>query len=107
MKRLVKYSPLLRALHSASPSTTKAIIQTGDRGLINTLCDCCHNVLKGNVPLSKVQKTRLRRHKRVLRQLTNKKSLRVKKGLLQTGGFLSALLGPVIGIIGSLLGEKL
>lgn len=103
MKRLRKYSSLLKTLNSASPSTTKAIIQTSDRGLIDTLCDCCHNILKGNVPLTKAQKTRLHRHKRVLRKLTEKQSLKVKKGLLQKGGFLSALLGPVIGVLGSLL----
>ena len=87
MKRLRKYASLLRTLHSASPATTKAIIQTGEPGLINTLCDCSRNILKGNVPLSKAQKTRLHRHKRGLRQLTKKQSFKVKKRLLQRGGF--------------------
>ena len=98
---------MLKALVKASPPMAKAIIKNGDKDLINTICECGHNVLKGNVRLTKPQIARLRRHKHTLRKLTkHRQSLKQKKTLLQTGGgFLSALLGPVIGILGSVLGE--
>ena len=104
MKRLKKHAHVLRALMTTSPAVTKAIIRSSDRDLVNTLCECCFNVLKGNVQLTPSQKKKLQRHKNTLRQLSNKKhSLKRKRHLLQKGGFLGALLGPVIGILGTLL----
>ena len=99
-----KHAHVLRALMTTSPAVTKAIIRSSDRDLVNTLCECCFNVLKGNVQLTSSQKKKLQRHKNTLRQLSNKKhSLKRKRHLLQKGGFLGALLGPVIGILGTLL----
>ena len=96
---------MLRFLARAKPSAVKAVVENATPQLVKTLCECCHNVLKGNVPLTPGQKRRLRRHKVNLRQLT-KKSLTVKrrKQILQTGGFLGALLGPVLGVLKGVLG---
>ena len=73
--------------------------------MINSLCECCLNILKGNVSLTPTQKRRLNKHKQTLRLLARKQtSLRVKKkALTQKGGFLGALLGPIISTVGSLL----
>ena len=109
MKRLRKHSPLLKALASTTPGVTKAIIRAGDKDLINTLCECGYNVLKGNVPLTSPQKKRLNRHKNTLRTLTKgkSKSLKKKKVLLQKGGFLGALLAPIIGtVLGGIFGRS-
>ena len=107
MNRLRRHSSTLRALKTAKASKAKAIIQNGDEELVKVLCECSHNVLKGNVPLTTRQKTRLRRHKKTLRDLTGKRRISVdkKKKLLQKGGFLGALLGPVLGILGGLLNK--
>jgi len=48
------------------------------------------------LPLSSAQKQELTRHKQKLRRLVNKKGLKHKKLLLQRGGFLPALLAPVV-----------
>ena len=109
MKRLKKHSPLLKALASTTPSITKATIRAGDKDLINTLCECGYNVLKGNVSLTTSQKKRLNRHKHTLRTLTKSKgkSLKRKKALLQKGGFLGALLAPIIGtVLGGIFGRS-
>ena len=96
---------MLRFLARAKPPTVKAIVKNASPQLVKTLCECCHNVLKGNVPLTTAQKRRLRRHKTSLRQLTKKKlSVKRRKQLLQTGGFIGALLGPVIGVLKGVLG---
>lgn len=105
MNRLQKHAPTLRALSTISPAMCKAVIKAADKDLINTLCECSHNVLKGNVPLTPAQKNRLRRHKRTLRGLVQKQSLGKKKTLLQSGGFLGALLGPVVSLLGGLFGQ--
>jgi len=69
------------------------------------MCECAKNLLKGNVPLSPAQLRTLRRHKQKLRQLAVKKtSLAKKKKLVQSGGFLGALLTPIISVLGNLLG---
>lgn len=60
-------------------------------------------MLKGNVPLNSAQKKKLSTKKNVLRQLALKKtSLRKKQKLIQSGGFLGALLGPIISVLGGL-----
>ena len=109
MKRLRKHTPLLKALASTTPAVAKEIIEEGDKDLINTLCECGYNVLKGNVPLTPSQKKRLQRHKYTLRALVGnkRKSLQYKKELLQKGGFLGALLAPLIGtVLSGVLGSS-
>ena len=106
-KCVKKQAPLLIYLAKAKPAVVKAIINTGDKELINALCECALNVLSGNVPLTKTQKTRLCRHKTGLREISRKNtSLKKKKETLQRGGFLGALLSPILGILGGLLGER-
>ena len=106
-KRLKKHAPMLQHLCKAKPANVKSIIKTSDNVLVNVLCECALNVLQGNVTLSKPQRKRLARHKKGLRDLTNKRiSLQKKKNTLQRGGFLGALLSPIIGILGSLLGGR-
>ena len=73
--------------------------------LIKALCECSLNILKGRIKLSPTQKKKLSRHKNNLRLLATKKStLKHRKRVLQKGGFLGALLGPVLGVLGSLFG---
>ena len=103
--RLKKNAPLLKMMSKAKPPVVKAILKTCDRDLIATLCDIALNVLKSHVSLTPSQKRRLSRHKHTLRQLVKKQvSLKKKKALLQKGGFLGALLKPVLGILGGILG---
>lgn len=100
------HGELLRALHRASPAMRKSILKGADAGLIRNLVEITHNVIRGNVKLSKAQKSKLSRHKRVLRKIVkrgeNWKSK--KKVLLQKGGgILPLLLGPLLGsVLGSL-----
>ena len=94
----------LKVLKSANPSLRKAILKSADADLVRCLCDCAHNILKGTVKLSPAQKKALCRHSCHLRQLTGKKSLKAKRNILvQKGGFIPALLGPIIGLAASVL----
>lgn len=105
--KLKKSTPLLRVLAKSKPSVTKAVIKAADRDLVDALCECGLNVLKGNIPLTLQQKRRLARHKLALRSLVKRGgSIQKKKVLLQKGGFLGALLSPVLGILGGLLGGR-
>jgi len=71
---------------------------------IDCVSECAKNVIKGNVPLKPTQLRRLRREISNVRVLASKKtSLKKKRRILQNGGFLSALLPPILGVLGSLL----
>jgi hypothetical protein len=105
MKRFEKNLDYLSVLRRCKPKERRAILQNSGYELIKTICECCENVLNGSVPLCEKDKKRLAPYKAKLRELrSRKKSLKAKKqALIQRGGFLPALLGPLIGVIGGLL----
>ena len=75
----------------------KAIIKEADDDLVHCICECTHNILKGNVPLTKAQKTKLRPYKQDMRAVANKTTgQKRKRQILQKGGFLPALLAPLL-----------
>ena len=102
-QRLKKHAACLHMLATANPTMRNAVLKNADQPLIHCLCECAHNVLKGNVPLTPAQKTKLKRYSQHLRDLVDKKKNNKKK-ILQTGGFLPALLAPIAAsILGPLL----
>ena len=96
---------LLKVLAECSPKLRKSILAKASVGLMSSLCECSLNVLKGNVKLNARQKKKLSRHKRKLRTLADHKvPIRRKKQLVvQQGGFVGALLGPVLSTLAGLL----
>ena len=102
--KLRKYVKHLQCLKIAPPALSKVIIKSADRGLVNCLCEVGLNVLRGNVPITPDQKRKLGRHKRELRSIAKKGlSIQRKKRILQKGGFLPALLGPIAKILGGII----
>ena len=103
-KVLRKHGEMLKFLERANPSVVKAALKTASPDLINTVCECSHNIMRLNVRLSPSQKRRLGRYKASLRALTQKTlSCKRRKHILQTGGFIGALLGPIISVFKNLL----
>ena len=93
----------VRLLTLATPSARKQIIQKADREFVDCLSACCNNILKGNVPLTQKEKKKLSTHKQKLRKVAQKTvSLKDKKKIIQTGGFLGAILGPIASVLGGL-----
>jgi len=106
-KRVRKYLPVLRRINKLGDKAKRDFVRKCDRGFLDCISECAKNVLKGNVPLTDRQKTKLRRSRKDLRALSIKKTaLRNKRRILQKGGFLSALLPPVLGVLASLLIPK-
>ena len=67
----------------------KRIIDQGRMELVYCICDCVHNILQGNIPVSEDEKELFKKHKEKLRKLVNKKtSDREKKHLIQEGGLI-------------------
>ena len=105
MSNLRKHIQLLETLAKCKPAMARAIIEKCDKDIIRAISELAHNTLKGNVQLNKNQLTKLRRYRKQLHHLANKRaSLQSKKKVLQRGGFIPALLGTVIPIVASLIG---
>lgn len=83
-----------------------SLLKAGGPGLQKCLREISHNVLKGRVPLNKAQTRRLQRHGAGVRTLARKGSSTVQRlKVEQTGGFLSALIAPLLGgLVSTVLG---
>ncbi len=103
--RLKKHLDELRVLKKSKPAFRKSILRAADKDLICCLCECSHNVLNGNIKLSPKDKKPLQKHSKHLRELASRNiSLKKKRGILvQKGGFLPALLGPILAIAASVI----
>lgn len=87
-----------------TPRERAKFLETCNIDFVNCVCECVKNVLKGNVPLTVDQLKKLKRRKRALRELVLKKTSNTKRRrIIQTGGFLGALIPAAIGILGGLL----
>ena len=71
-QRLKKHANELVYLQKARPCIRKHLITKADRSLVDCLCECADNILRGNVSLTKPQKEKLARNKAGLRALTKK-----------------------------------
>lgn len=107
-ERLRRNYKFLKLLKKSQKAKRKSLLKKADKDQILCLCDCANNILKGNVQLKPKEKKQLSRHKTALRTLASGKGSRnIKKKrslLIQKGGFLPALLAPVLsGLAGGLI----
>lgn len=79
---------LLKALEKMNSRQRVHFLRHADNSLITAICECALNVLKGNVALTRNQKSYLARMKKLIRMLAKKTvSLKKKrKHLVQKGG---------------------
>jgi|ERR1700733_1125585 len=106
--RLLKNLQHLKLIKEAPPIARKHILKECKKNILCCICECALNILKGNVPLKKSQKSKLARFKQKLRKLASKKTRsKVKKRIIQSGGFIGALLTPVLSFLGTLLSNKI
>jgi len=104
--RVKRYLPLLKRLSKLGDKVKREYVRKCKRQFIDCVSECAKNVIKGNVPLSDRQKSELRRKKKDMRALSLKKTLlRQKRRILQKGGFLTALLPPILAVLGSLFAK--
>lgn len=95
----------LQLLRICPPKLRKDLLKKLPSNFVNLISECCYNVLKGNVHLNKNQKCKLRKHKDILRRLSNKKtSLFTKRKLIiQKGGFLNVLIPAAVSAIAGII----
>jgi len=96
--------PVLKQLGRMSTKAKKKFFKTCNKDFVHCICECVRNLLKGRVPLKGNHLRKLGHHKQSLRQLALKStSLTKRKQILQKGGFIGALISPLIAGLGSLI----
>lgn len=90
--------PVLRQLCRCNKKVRKQILEQGGKPLQLSLRECALNLLKGNIPLSKRQINRLKKHKNQLREISKRSTSQKRRFQIeQRGGFLASLLVPIVG----------
>jgi hypothetical protein len=103
--KLYRNADALSYLLRAGPKVRRVLIKEGPKELVNTLCECVLNVLKGNVPVTSVQKRRLAKYKKDLRKLVDKRvNVTAKKRVLQKGGLFGVLIKALAPILSPIIG---
>jgi hypothetical protein len=101
-KRVQDYLPVLALLagKKLKPHVKSTILDCAT--LQEVLCLCALNILKGRVSLSASQKRNLKKYKKTLIAISSKHCSKKRKRihLSQKGGFLGALLGPLLSAFG-------
>lgn len=103
--RVKTHLDLLKALHTLKPKYCKALLNVCSEDEINCICECIYNILNGKIPLENKDKSKLSKHKTVLRKLVSKgKNNPRKRTIVQKGGaFLPIILGTILsGLLSSL-----
>ena len=104
LRRLKRNFNTLKVLRKAPVQQQKYILAHETKDLIECIGEIIGNLLEGKVKLTSMQKRKLQMYKHMLRKIHSKRKTAVtRKLVVQKGGFLSALLGPALGVIGSLL----
>ena len=106
LTKLLKHFPQLKELKAQKKLVRKYILTHASADLINCICECCLNVLNGNVKINKKQRKALLPYGNILRELTqhNVPVETRRQRILQRGGsFLPALLVPILTVFAKLL----
>ena len=97
MEKIRDNRVFLEMLSKSNPKYRKSLISGAPPEIMKLLSECALNILKGTITLTNEEKSKLRKHKKGLREMaTSKVSNRTKKKIVQKGGMLKALLKPVL-----------
>lgn len=99
-KRVKKYAPTLQLLAKCDKKTANAIVKSAKPEFLCCISDICHNILKDRLKLSGKEKRNLSKYKKQIRKIANRSTTnKSKRELIQKGGFLGAILAPLLGSI--------
>ena len=96
-RRIQQLLPVLKRVGRMSAKEKKEFLKSCNKDFIHGICECVKNLLKGRVPLKPYHLRCLARRRKTLRELA------LKSTSLQKGGFVGALIQPLIAGLGSLI----
>ena len=104
MENLKKHIPILEYLKSLNTKEQKQLIKNANVGLLRVFSEICINLIKRNIELSSADIKRLKKYEHLIEKLSQRKhSAKVRKNILQKGGFLSSILSLLPTLIGGIL----
>ena len=102
-----KIVPVLKRVRRLTPAKQKKIIGTCHNDILKCIGICVKHIINGKARLTSAQLKKLRRRKQLVRSLARKNtSLKSKRKILQTGGFLGLILPSVVSLMTTLLGKQ-
>ena len=103
-ERVKRLLPILKRINKLGDKAKRQYVKKCNKEFVDCVSECAKNILRGNIPLTSNQTTKLRRNKKNLRSLATKKtSLKKERQILEKGGFLAALLPAVLSLLGGAL----
>ena len=96
----------LARLAKSGKQQRKRLIENASLGQLNAVRNICYSVCGGKYTLPPVTLRKLKKCRKNIRNLACKKKYKkhsaLKKAIQQSGGFLPALIGPILRLIASL-----
>ncbi len=108
-KRLEVTEAFIYALAKSSPRRRKVLLKHASNEELKGLFELCLNIIRGNLPIDHIAFQRLKRHKKVLETLGNRRIPLYKKREIvnQKGGFLGQLAAFALPLLTHLLSSGL
>jgi len=99
--RVFENAAFLRLLHDASAKQRSQLIKTASKDQVLSVCECVFNVIKKNIIPSPSQTAKLRTKRKVAYMIADKSVPLSEKRIIleQNGGFIPALIAPLIGTV--------
>ena len=94
-----KFFPVLNSINRLGDKVKRKFVRRCDKKILDCISECAKNVIKGNVPLTSRQKTRLRRSRNDLRALSVKKTSAKKTSHLAEGWISQRTTAAGVGIL--------
>ena len=89
----------LHHLCYCSPHQRTFLLASASPEQVHAICEVCSNLAKGTIPLTRVQKERLKKHADDIRELADPYTpFKTKKQILSQrgGGFVSDVMSPLV-----------
>ena len=101
--RLRRNAGALLNAHRASEVVKRSVISTAKKDLVMALVECAQQIINGKVNPTETQLRQLRhRSADIARLIDPATNVETKKKVLQKGGFIGAILGPLLGSLGKI-----
>ena len=102
--RILRYATSLEALHKAGAQVRRSVLSRGKREIVLVLVECARMLIRNKRRLTEGQLRKLRAKTEQVYDLINPRtSLARRRQILQTGGFIGALLSPVLSLLSPIL----
>ncbi len=105
-KNIILQKSLLEELAKPKSKYRKILIKKADSKLIQAISESIYNLIDGNIPIDKLKRDILLKHKALLRKIVDKSTIKKKKKLLVQRGWaiLPTILPLVLSAISNLFG---